>query len=135
MDSPNSLITLFVVTRSTSAAEILFSSAILFMTAGTGNSGQDAVLTEDAALELALTKAGVSFAQLTKCEVKYNAKKDGKEYKIHFHVDKDHYEYVVDAVTGEITEKATPGPATPEKPVPPHEKEETGKVTPAGPKK
>ena len=112
--------------------------------------GTDAVLTEDAALELALTKAGVSFAQLTKCEVKYNAKKDGKEYKIHFHVDKDHYEYIVDAVTGEITEKGTPGPATPEKPVPPketekedkketpvppHEKEETGKVTPAGPKK
>ena len=129
---------------------------------GTGGEGQETVLTEDRALNLALTKAGVSFSQLTKCEVKYNAKKDGKEYKIHFHVDKDHYEYIVDAVTGEITEKATPGPATPEKPVPPHEKEaekeapvgpkekeedkketsvlshekeETGKVTPAGPKK
>ena len=120
----------------------------------TVSGGTDAVLTEDRALELALTKAGVSFAQLTKCEVKYNAKKDGKEYKIHFHVDKDHYEYVVDAVTGEITEKATPGPATPEKPVPPKETEkedkketpvgskekEEGKlpvekVTPAGPKK
>lgn len=100
---------------------------------GMDNSGQDAVLTEDAALELALTKAGVSFAQLTKCEVKYNAKKDGKEYKIHFHVDKDHYEYIVDAVTGEITEKATPGPATPEKPVPPKEKEDK-KETPVGPK-
>ena len=100
---------------------------------GTGNSGQDAVPTEDAALELALTKAGVSFAQLTKCEVKYNAKKDGKEYKIHFHVDKDHYEYIVDAVTGEITEKGTPGPATPENPVPPKEKEDK-KETPVGPK-
>ena len=129
---------------------------------GTGGLEQETVLTEDVALNLALAKAGVSFSQLTKCEVKYNAKKDGKEYKIHFHVDKDHYEYIVDAVTGAITEKATPGPATPEKPVPPHEKgaekeapvgpkekeedkketpvlphekEETGKVTPAGPKK
>ncbi|MBR2407524.1 MAG: PepSY domain-containing protein [Lachnospiraceae bacterium] len=117
-----------------------------------------AVLTEDQALELALAKAGVTFGELTKCDVKYKAKKDGKEFTIHFHVNKDHYEYIVDAVTGEITEKASPGPATPEKPVPPHEKakedqkvtpvpshekaeaklpggkEETGKVTPVGPK-
>ncbi len=101
----------------------------------TSSGGTGAVaLTEDKALELALSKAGVTFGDLTTCDVKYKAKKDGKEYTIHFHVDKDHYEYVVDAVTGEITEKASPGPATPEKPVPPHETEkEDPKVTPVPP--
>lgn len=87
----------------------------------------DAVWDEENVLELVLQRAGVAFADLTKCEIKFHAKKDGKEYTIHFHVDKAHYEYTVDAVTGQITEKATPGPATPEKPVPPHEKEKEEK--------
>ncbi len=87
----------------------------------------DGVWNENNMLDLVLQKAGVTFADLTKLEIKFHAKKDGKEYTIHFHVDKAHYEYTVDAVTGQITEKATPGPATPEKPVPPHEKEKEEK--------
>ena len=109
----------------------------------------DTVWSEEEVLELVLQHAGVAFADLTKCEIKYHAKKDGKEYSIHFHADKAHYEYIVDAATGDITEKAHPGPATPEKPVPPHEteqtekpeppvppheKEESANVAPAGPK-
>ena len=90
----------------------------------------DAVWNEEKVLELVLAKAGVVFEDLTKCEIKFHAKKDGKEYTVHFHVDKAHYEYTVDAVTGQITEKAKPGPATPEKPVPPQEKEKEEKETP-----
>lgn len=93
----------------------------------------DAVWNEEKVLELVLAKAGVVFEDLTKCEIKFHAKKDGKEYTVHFHVDKAHYEYTVDAVTGQITEKATPGPATPEKPVPPQEKEKEEKETPVLP--
>lgn len=87
----------------------------------------DGVWNENNMIDLVLQKAGVTFADLTKLEIKFHAKKEGKEYTIHFHVDKAHYEYTVDAVTGQITEKAKPGPATPEKPVPPHEKEKAEK--------
>ena len=90
----------------------------------------DGVWNENNMIDLVLQKAGVTFADLTKLEIKFHAKKEGKEYTIHFHVDKAHYEYTVDAVTGQITEKAKPGPATPEKPVPPHEKEKEAGLLP-----
>lgn len=92
-------------------------------------------ITADKALALALEKAGVQMADLTKCDIKYHNKKEGAEYNIHFHVDKDHYETIVNALTGEVTEKAKPKAKdekpTPEKPVPPHEKAEAenSKVT------
>jgi len=90
-------------------------------------------ITVDKALALALEKAGVQMADLTKCDIKYHNKKDGAEYNIHFHVDKNHYETIVNALTGEVTEKAKPK-AKEEKPAPvlPHEKEEPAK--PVGPK-
>lgn len=105
------------------------------------------------ALKLALSKAGVNQSDLTMCDIKYHVKKEGPEYKVHFHVDKDHYEYNINPITGECVEKKRPEPPTPptppaekepkstpepkptpvppaekEKPVPPHEKEP--KVTP-----
>ena len=76
------------------------------------------------ALKLALAKAGVNQADLTMCDIKYHMKKEGPEYKVHFHVGKDHYEYVINALTGECVEKKRPEP-----PTPPHEKEP--KPTPA----
>ncbi len=96
-----------------------------------GTSGR--VITVNEALNLALAQAGVELNSLTKCDIKYDVKKDGKaEYKVHFHVDKDHYEYIVNALTGEITEKTKPaGPKAEDPkptPVPPHEKEDS-KVT------
>jgi len=81
----------------------------------------DTKITADKALNLALEAAGVEMADLTTCDIKYHNHKEGAEFKIHFHVDKDHYEYTVNAVTGEVTEKT--------KPVPPHEA-----AKPAGPK-
>ena len=76
-------------------------------------------LTVDEVLSLALEKAGVELSQLTKYDIKYKAKKDKAEYTVHFHVDKTHYEYIVDAATGEITEKTNPTPAPkPEAPTP-----------------
>ena len=93
----------------------------------------------EAALKLAVEKAGVELKAVTKYDIKYNVKKDGAEYKIHFHVGKEHYEYVINAVTGEITEKIHPTPIAPVapvepgdkmepvKPVLPHEKEEAAK--------
>lgn len=87
-------------------------------------------LTVDEALELALNKAGVTLADVTKYDIKYTTTKTSSSYKIHFHVDKDHYEYNVDAVTGEITEKEHPtpgGPAEKEEPAKPHEKPEPPK--------
>ena len=84
-------------------------------------------ITADKALNLALEAAGVKMADLTTCDIKYHNHKDGAEFKVHFHVDKDHYEYIVDAVTGEVTEKAKPK-AKEEKPAGPKEKEES-KVT------
>ena len=94
----------------------------------------DSKITADKALNLALEKAEVKMADLTSCDIKYHNKKEGPEYKIHFHVDKDHYEYIVNAVTGEVTEKKAPHETeekpTPEKPVAPHEKDkEESKVT------
>ncbi|MBQ9768201.1 MAG: PepSY domain-containing protein [Lachnospiraceae bacterium] len=86
------------------------------------------VISVDEALALALEKAGVELSDLTKCDIKYTNKKACVEYKIHFHVGKDRYEYVVDAVTGEITEQTHPMPGVAEKP---QEKEEH--VTPEGP--
>jgi len=88
-------------------------------------------ITADVALKLALEKAEVEMSQLTKCDIKYHNKKDGAEYNIHFHVDKDHYETIVNATTGELTEKAKPK-AKEEKPAGPKEKEEAEK--PVGPK-
>ena len=113
-------------------------------------------LTVEEALELALNKAGVTLADVTKYDIKYTTTNASSSYKIHFHVDKEHFEYNVDAMTGEITEKehptpvgpgAKPGPAEkpagpgakPEPPKPhekpeppkPHEKVEAEK--PAGP--
>lgn len=93
------------------------------------------VITVDKALALALEKAGVKFEDLTKCDIKYDVKKAIAEYKIHFHVGKDHYDYTVNAVTGEVTVKAAPGmePVPPHettKPVLPHEKEEATKPVP-----
>jgi len=73
------------------------------------------------ALRLALAKAGVNQSDLTMCDIKYHVKKEGPEYKVHFHVDKDHYEYSINPLTGECVEKKRPEPHTP--PVPPHEKE------------
>lgn len=87
----------------------------------------ESIISVERALEIALNKAGVEFAALTKCDIKYTNKKVSAEYKVHFHVDKDHYEYIVDAVTGECVEKTHP---TPGAPVPPHEKEEPKKPTP-----
>lgn len=82
-------------------------------------------VTLEEALNLALGKAGVTFGDLTMCDIKYHVHKDRIEYKVHFHVDKTHYEYIIDAVTGECTEKLRPTPPTP--PTPPHEKEEPKK--------
>jgi len=73
------------------------------------------------ALRLALAKAGVNQSDLTMCDIKYHVKKEGPEYKVHFHVDKDHYEYNINPLTGECVEKKRPEPHTP--PVPPAEKE------------
>ncbi len=98
-----------------------------------------AKVTLEQALQLALGQANVTFEQLTMCDIKYHMKKDhNPEYKVHFHVDKEHYEYIVDALTGECTEKKRPEPPKPheepvpahakeEKPVPPHEKKEEAK--------
>ena len=90
----------------------------------------DTKITADKALNLALEAAGVTMADLTTCDIKYHNHKEGADFKVHFHVDKDHYEYIVNALTGEVTEKAKPG-AEKEKPVPPHEKEkeDASKVT------
>lgn len=94
-------------------------------------------LTVQEALELALAKAGVTLADVTKYDIKYTTTKNSSSYKIHFHVDKDHYEYNVDAMTGEITEKAHPTPGGPaakpeaEKPAGPAAKPKPEK--PAGP--
>lgn len=88
-----------------------------------------AKVTFEQALKLALDMAGVKFEDLTMCDVKYHVHKHGEvHYRIHFHVDKMHYEYVVDALTGECTEKKRH-----EHPTPPHEKEEPKK--PEAPKK
>lgn len=85
-----------------------------------------AKVTLEQALQLALTQANVKFEQLTMCDIKYHMKKDhNPEYKVHFHVDKEHYEYIVDALTGECVEKKRPEPPKPhEEPVPPHAQEE-----------
>jgi len=88
-----------------------------------------AVASIEDALRLALVKAGVNQADLTMCDIKYHVKKEGPEYKVHFHVDKDHYEYIINALTGECVEKKHPEPPTP--PVPPVEKEP--KLTPVPP--
>ena len=94
-------------------------------------------LTVQEALELALAKAGITLADVTKYDIKYTTTKTSSSYKIHFHVDKDHYEYNVDAMTGEITEKAHPTPGGPaakpeaEKPAGPAAKPKPEK--PAGP--
>ena len=77
-----------------------------------------AVTSIEDALKLALAKAGVKQEDLTMCDIKYHVKKEGPEYKVHFHVDKEHYEYVINALTGECVEKKRPEP-----PTPPHEKE------------
>ena len=85
-----------------------------------------AKVTFEQALKLALDMAGVKFEDLTMCDVKYHVHKHGEvHYRIHFHVDKMHYEYVVDALTGECTEKKRH-----EHPTPPHEKEEPAKPEP-----
>ena len=93
-------------------------------------------LTVQEALELALEKAGVTLEDVTKYDIKYTTTKTSASYKIHFHVDKEHFEYNVDAMTGEITEKTHPTPGGPaakpgpgEKPEPPkpHEKPEPPK--------
>jgi hypothetical protein len=105
------------------------------------NTVTEAKITADKALNLALEKAGVRMAELTKCDIKYHSnKKDGAEFNIHFHVDKDHYETIVNALTGEVTEKAKPktkeekpGPADKEEPLKPHEKDEAEKPTPVPP--
>ncbi len=81
------------------------------------------VITANDALKIALEKAGVEFASLTKCDIKYTNKREGAEYKVHFHVDKVHYDYTINAVTGEIVEKTTPGL--------PHEQEGVKPVGPA----
>ncbi len=85
-----------------------------------------AKVTLEQALQLALGQANVEFEQLTMCDIKYHVKKDhNPEYKVHFHVDKEHYEYIVDALSGECVEKKRPVPPAPhEEPVPPHEKGE-----------
>ena len=70
------------------------------------------------ALKLALEAAGVNQENLTMCDIKYHVKKEGPEYKVHFHVDKTHYEYIINALTGECVEKKRPEP-----PIPPAEKE------------
>ncbi len=94
------------------------------------------ILPVDEALELALNKLGIKLTDLEKCDIKFTNKKEGAEYKIHFHIGKAHYEYIVNAVTGEITEKTHPAPVPPHekeeavKPVPPHEKEEAAKPVP-----
>lgn len=102
----------------------------------------EAVITAQEALTIALEKAGAELADLTKYDIKYTAKKDSAEYKVHFHVGKTHYDYTVDAVTGELVEKVhpTPGlphekeehvkPEAPTAPVPPHQKEEAKPVAP-----
>lgn len=97
-------------------------------------------LTVEEALELALSKAGVTLADVTKYDIKYTTTNTSSSYKIHFHVDKEHFEYNVDAMTGEITEKehptpvgpgAKPGPA--EKPAGPAAKPEPPKPEPPKP--
>jgi len=93
----------------------------------------NSVLTIEEALALALQEAGVESESLTMCDIKYTSNKKGAEYKVHFHVDKAHYEYNVNAVTGEIAEKAHPAPEKPAGPLKPHEKEETAKPTPIPP--
>ena len=107
------------------------------------------VISVDKALEIVLVKAGVELSDLTKCDIKYTNTKEGAEYKVHFQVDKEHYDYTVNALTGEIVEKVHPTPmeplksheneeaGTPVNPLKPHEKEEAAKpaapTPPAGP--
>lgn len=98
------------------------------------------VTTIEDALKIALAKAGVNQADLTMCDIKYHIKKEGPEYKVHFHVDKAHYEYIINPLTGECVEKKRPEPPTPpvppvekEKPIPPHEKDAVAKPAPKAP--
>lgn len=76
----------------------------------------ETIISVEEALNIALEKAGVTIEQVTKYDIKFTNKKTSAEYKIHFHVDKAHYEYIINAVTGEVEEKTHP---TPEKPVTP----------------
>ncbi len=90
-------------------------------------------ISADEALKIALAKAGIEFKDLTTCDIKYTVKKASAEYKVHFHVGKEHYEYTINAVTGEIVEKVHPTPVQPVQPVKPGDKEEASKPTPPTP--
>ncbi len=58
---------------------------------------------EDAALQIALTNAGVSSSDLKKCEVKLDNDHDRMIYEVEFKTtSKVEYEYEIDALTGEI---------------------------------
>ncbi len=99
----------------------------------------ESLISADEALQIVLDKAGVTVEQLDKYDIKFTNKKTSAEYKIHFQVEKTHYEFIVDAVTGEVTEKTHP---TPEPPKHEEEKPEVDKpvepekpVPPVGPEK
>ncbi|MBR6697887.1 MAG: PepSY domain-containing protein [Lachnospiraceae bacterium] len=93
------------------------------------------IISANEALAIALEKAGIEFADLTKCDIKYTNKKDGAEYKVHFHVKKEHYEYTINAITGELVEKTHPTPPTHNKPTAPATPNEHIHVAPVAPHK
>lgn len=69
--------------------------------------GEQDVIGEDKALEVALKDAGVKESDVTYKQVHldYDDDTGRQEYEIEFHVGTTEYEYNVDALTGEITEK------------------------------
>lgn len=77
----------------------------------------ESLISASEALQIALDKAGITVDQLDKYDIKFTNKKTSAEYKIHFHVEKAHYEFIVDAVTGEVTEKTHPTPEPPKQEV------------------
>lgn len=60
------------------------------------------LISQDEAIELALTHAGLSKDQVTKLKAKLDEDDGRQEYEVEFHQDHVEYDYEIDAATGDI---------------------------------